>query len=148
MRHLSGRARSRSRAQGMPMFVGALLVIALGFGLIQDGMLLFAGHRRAVLLAESAARAGAGALDQESVRLLADRGPRLDPKRAEMTARAYVLQQQPDAAVDASANGETIIVTVRLRVPPTLLHPPGEPTVEVVAEGIAHPFVGLATSPS
>lgn len=129
------------------MFVGALLVVALGFGLIQDGILLFAGHRRTVLLAESAARAGASVLDQDSLRLLAERGPRLDTQRAETTARAYVLQQQPDAAVDARATSETIIVTVRLRVPPTLLHPPGEPTVDVVAEGTAHPFVGLATSP-
>ena len=65
---------------------------------------------------------------------------------AEQTARRYVLEQQPDEAVDASADPETMVVTVRLHVPPTLLHPPGQPTVEVTADGTAHPFVGQAAA--
>jgi len=37
-------------------------------------------------------------------------------------------------------------VTVQLRVPPTILHPPGQPTVNVTADGMAHPFVGQAAA--
>ena len=49
--------RSRARAQAMPWFMGAIVLVIGSLGLIEDGMLLFAAHRRAELLAESAARA-------------------------------------------------------------------------------------------
>jgi hypothetical protein len=130
----------------MPFFVGAILLVVLSLGLIADGMLLFAAHRRATLLAESAARAGASQLDKALVADDPTGPPELDVNAAETTARAYVLNQQPDAAVDTHANPDTIVVTVHLRVPPTILHPPGQPTVDVVADGTAHPFIGLATA--
>ena len=118
----------------------------LSLGLIEDGMLLFAAHRRAELLAESAARAGASQLDEVLARQDATAPPQINIGAAEATARAYVLQQQPDASVDANADGETIVVTVHVQVPPTILHPPGQPTVEVAADGTAHPFVGQAAA--
>lgn len=138
--------RGRARAQAMPWFIGAVLLVMLSLGLVADGMLLFGAHRRATLLAESAARAGASQLDQQLARDDPTAPPRIDVAAAEQTARAYVLRQQPDAAVDASADPETMVVTVRLRVPPTLLHPPGQPTIEVAADGTAHPFVGQASA--
>jgi len=138
--------RSRARAQAMPWFMAAVLVVILCLALIEDGMLLFAAHRRAELLAESAARAGASQLDQVAARGDPTAPPQLDVAAAEQTARVYVLQQQPDATVDASAYRETIVVTVALPVPPTILHPPGQPTIDVSADGTAHPFVGQATA--
>jgi hypothetical protein len=45
--------------------------------------------------------------------------------------------------VDDTADTETIVVEVRLQALPTVLHPPGQPAVAVVADGTAHPFVGL-----
>ena len=143
MRHeLSRAAGQRARGQAMTWFVGAVLLVILSLGLIADGMLLFAAHRRATLLAESAARAGASQLDVASARLQAAGVPTIDVDVAEATARAYVLRQQSDAVVDARADPQTIVVTVQLRVPPTILHPPGHPTVAVTADGVAHPFVG------
>ena len=139
-------ARSRARAQAMPWFMAAVLVVILCLALIEDGMLLFAAHRRAELLAESAARAGASQLDQVAARDHPTAPPQLDVAAAEQIARAYVLQQQPNAAVDASAGPETIVVTVALPVPPTILHPPGQPTIDVSADGTAHPFVGQASA--
>jgi hypothetical protein len=130
----------------MPWFMAAVLVVILCLALIEDGMLLFAAHRRAELLAESAARAGAGQIDQVAARNDPTAPPQLDVAAAEQTARAYVSQQQPDAAVDASADLEKIVVTVALPVPPTILHPPGQPTIDVSADGTAHPFVGQATA--
>jgi len=130
----------------MPWFMAAVLVVILCLALIEDGMLLFAAHRRAELLAESAARAGASQLDQVAARDHPTAPPQLDVAAAEQIARAYVLQQQPNAAVDASAGPETIVVTVALPVPPTILHPPGQPTIDVSADGTAHPFVGQATA--
>jgi len=140
--------RARARAQAMPWYMGAVLLLILSLGLIQDGMLLFAAHRRAALLAESAARAGASQLDTALARANPAAAPRIDVALAEATARWYVLEQQPDAAVDASADPETIVVRVRLQVPPTILHPPGQPTVEISADGRAHPYVGqMAAEP-
>jgi hypothetical protein len=136
----------RARGQATALFVGAVLLVILSLALIEDGTLLFAAHRRAELLADSAARAGASQLDQLQARDHPDVPPRIDAGTAETTARAYVLRQQPDATVDANANPETIVVTVGVRVPPTLLHPPGQPTVVVTADGTAHPFVGQATA--
>ena len=135
--------RSRARAQAMPWFVGGVLLLVLSLGLIEDGTLVFATHRRASLLAESAARAGASQLDVALARTDPTAPPRLDPLAAEEIARAYVLQQEPEAVVDASADGETIVVEVHLQVAPTILHPPGQPVIAVVADGTAHPFVGL-----
>ena len=137
--------RNRARAQAMPWFMGAVLIVILSLGLIEDGMLLFAGHRRATLLAEAAARAGASQLDLALLQDDPTSPPELDVAAAQTVARAYVLRQQPDAAVDTRADRETIVVTVHLHVPPTILHPPGQPTVDVSADGTAHPFVGLAT---
>jgi hypothetical protein len=138
--------RSRARAQAMPWFMGAILLVIGSLAVIEDGMLLFAAHRRAELLAESAARAGASQIDQGLARQYPTAPPRIDVALAEATARAYVLHQQPDATIDASADPETIVVTVRLAVPPTILHPPGQPTVEVMADGTAHPFIGQASA--
>jgi hypothetical protein len=134
------------RGQGTPWFIGAILLVILTLGLVADGMLLFAAHRRATLLAESAARAAASQLDRQLVHLDPTAPPQLDVVAAETIARAYVLRQQPDAVVDTRADRETIVVTVHLRVPPTILHPPGQPVVEVLADGTAHPFIGLATA--
>src|SRR5712692_4552412 len=89
--------RRRARAQAMPWFMGAILLVIGSLGLIEDGMLLFAAHRRAELLAESAARAGASQLDQALARQYPTAPPRIDVALAEATARAYVLRQQPDA---------------------------------------------------
>jgi hypothetical protein len=128
----------------MPWFIGAVLLVVLVLGLIADSMLLFAAHRRATLLAESAARAGASHLDRQAAHDDPSGPPQLDVITAQGIARAYVLRQQPDAAVDTRADPATIVVTVHLQVPPTILHPPGQPSVEVIADGIAHPFIGLA----
>jgi hypothetical protein len=136
--------RTRARAQALPWFVGAVLLVIGSLALIEDGMLLFAAHRRAELLAESAARAGSSQIDQTAARDDPTAPPRIDVAAAEQTARTYVLQQQSDAAVDATADPATIVVTVRLHMPPTILHPPGQPSVEISADGTAHPFVGQA----
>src|SRR5262249_22930067 len=138
--------RSRAPAQAMPWFLAAVLLLILFLGLIEDGMLLFAAHRRAELLAESAARAGTSQLDQVAVRDDPSGPPRINVELAQEVARMSVLQQQPDATIDTSADPETIVVTVALPVPPTILHPPGQPTVSVRADGTAHPFVGQSTA--
>jgi hypothetical protein len=141
---MTASVHSRTRAQALPWFTAAVLLVVLSLGLIEDGMLLFAAHRRAELLAESAARAGASQIDQVAGRADPGAPPRIDVAAAEQIARGYVLQQQSDAAVDARAEPETIVVTVRLAVPPTILHPPGQQTITVSADGTAHPFVGQA----
>jgi hypothetical protein len=134
--------RGRRRGQASVWFVGAILLLVVLFGLVADGGMLFAGHRRAVLLAESAARAGASAIDLTAARVNPSAPPSLDTAQARATAEAYVLRQQPDAGVSAWATPDTVSVEVHLEVTTTLLHAPGQEKVDIVAQGQAHPYVG------
>lgn len=137
--------RSRDRGQATAWFVGGVLALVLLFGLVGDGGVLFAAHRRASLLAESGARAGASVVDAPAFRADTAGPPVLDTAAAADAARAYVRRQQPDAHVDAEATPDLLTVQVHLRIATTILHPAGEPEVEIVAEGQARPFIGQDT---
>src|SRR5262249_25098429 len=62
------RRRSAVPAQATVWFALIVLVLVLMIGVLADGGLLFATYRRAALLADSAASAGAGMLDPAAVR--------------------------------------------------------------------------------
>jgi hypothetical protein len=134
----------RQRGQASAWSVGAILLLVLVFGLVADGGLLFAYHRRAALLAESAARAGANVIDTAAARANPTAPPVLDTEQASAIAEAYVVRQEPDARVTASATADTVSVEVHLAVVTTLLHAPGQPAIDVMAQGQAHSFVGTA----
>jgi hypothetical protein len=147
LRDLLTRARrGRQSGQGSVWFVGAILLLVLVFGLVADGGLLFAYHRRAALLAESGARAGANVIDTAAARSNPTAPPVLDVDQAPAIAEDYVIRQEPDAQVSAAATADTVTVEVHLGVVTTLLHPPGQTAVDVVAQGQAHPFVGTASA--
>jgi hypothetical protein len=137
--------RHRQRAQATVWLILMTFVLGLMFGLIADGAVLFGTHRRAEQLADSAARAAASALDQTTLRGGSVRAPRLDPVAARAVAVRYVLDQDTTAGVEATATPDTITVDVHLHAATTIAHPPGRSTVDVVAEGYAHPVAGLAT---
>ncbi|MBL7499300.1 hypothetical protein I6A84_07745 [Frankia sp. CNm7] len=106
------------------LFAGVLLLTAL---LVDAGRTLdAAGH--ASDLAAAAARAGAQALDETSLRTGT---PTLDPDQAEANARTY-LARHPEATLTAiTIDGLTVTVTVTTRVDYQLLDAlgPGHATV-------------------
>jgi len=111
---------------------------------LADGGLLFASYRRAALLADAAASAGAGVLDAATLRADPASPPRLDPARAKAAAMAYVTRHQADAVPQVEVTPNHIVVRVTLNVPMVVVHAFGQDSRGVVAESEAHPMSGLA----
>jgi hypothetical protein len=136
--------RHRQRGQATVWLIMLVLVLGLLFGLLADGAVLFADQRWAAQLADSAARAGANELDVTALRDAPGQLPRLAPAQAEHRARQYVLDREPAADVEPQAATNLIVVRVRLHANTSIAHLPGQDGVDVVAEGSARPFAGLA----
>jgi hypothetical protein len=134
----------RARAQGTVWFAFVVLVLVLMVGVLADGGLLFATYRRAALLADSAATAGAGVLDPAALRADPAGPPRLEPARAKAMAMSYVTRHQPAAVPEVDVTPDRIVVRVTLNVPVVIVHPFGQDIRQVVAEGAARPMSGLA----
>jgi len=106
------------------LFAGALLLA----GLLYDASRVLHANGHASDLAAAAARAGAQALDETSLRAGT---PTLDPAQAETNARAY-LTRHPEATLTAlTVDGLTVTVTVTERVPYQLLTLAGHPDATV-----------------
>jgi uncharacterized membrane protein len=69
--------------------VVALALLAI-LGLVADGGLLFARHRELQAIADAAARAGAGQLDEATYRASDGRTAQLDPTQASAAARRHL----------------------------------------------------------
>jgi hypothetical protein len=144
LEHREIRLSGCDRAQGTVWFAFVVMVLVLMVGVLADGGLLFATHRRAALLADSAASAGAGVLDPGALRADPAGPPRLDPARATAVAAAYVTRHQPDAIPLVEATPDRIVVRVTLSVPVVIVHAFGQDVRQVVAESDAYPVSGLA----
>ncbi len=142
MAHQVRRNWPRARGQGAVWFAFVVMVLELMIGVLADGGLLFATHRRAALLADSAASAGAGVL--AALRADPASPPRLDPARAKAAAMAYVTRHQADAVPQVEVTPNHIVVRVTLNVPMVVVHAFGQDSRGVVAESEAHPMSGLA----
>ena len=140
--------RSAVPAQGTVWFALVVMVLVLMIGVLADGGLLFATYRRAALLADSAASAGAGMLDPAAVRADPSGPPRLDPERATAVAIDYLKRHQPDAIPSVQATPDRIVVRVTLSVPVIIVHAVGQDVRQVVAQSDAHPESGLAAAGS
>lgn len=115
-------------------------VLALA-GLTLDGGLALAAKTRANGQAESAARAGADAID-----LTAYRGTSaLVLVPAEAVARAQSYLAQVGASGTVTAAGDTVTVAVTATHPTQLLGLVGITTIEVHGSGSAHPQRGVVT---
>jgi uncharacterized membrane protein len=99
------------------------LVMGLGLlailGLVADGGLLFARHRELQALADAAARAGAGQLDEATYRSSGGRTAQLDPTHARAAAarqlRAAGFTGQ--ATIATTTGRVTIGLAERIRTP-------------------------------
>lgn len=135
-----GRVRTESGAIAplvAVMLLGLLAVVAW----VVDGGVLFAARRDLQGLADAAARAGAMAVDIETLREIEE--VRLDPQEAEAAASAY-LQAAGFGGV-SSVSADILSVTVHLSdaratVMMGLL---GVDSVQVDARSVARPRTGI-----
>jgi Flp pilus assembly protein TadG len=117
---------SRSEQGAVSTFVAVIaLALLMAAGLAIDGGRKVNAIREASDLADNAARAGAQAVDLNTLRNTGE--VRLDPEQAEQEARAY-LAALGSTAQSVTVSGDTINVTIDLTVDPVLL-PTGPITV-------------------
>ncbi|MFD4248286.1 hypothetical protein ACFWQL_00930 [Amycolatopsis thermoflava] len=118
------------------VLVSAILALA---GLTLDGGLALAAKVRANGQAESAARAGAQAIDLAAYR--SSGTLRLLPTQAIARAQAHLAAQ--GAAGTVAISGDTITVTVTADQPTQLLGLVGITSLSVHGQGSAHPQRGI-----
>jgi hypothetical protein len=120
-----------------------VVVLVLGLlalaGLGLDGGLALAAKVRATGQAESAARAGAQAIDLAAYR--ASGALRLRPAEADGLARRYLTGIGATGTVTATAGTVTVTVTTSQRT--QLLSLIGVPSIDAHGSGAAHPQRGV-----
>ncbi|MGW3960135.1 pilus assembly protein TadG-related protein [Amycolatopsis sp. NPDC005003] len=131
------RADEGSVSAFVVVLVAGLLALA-GLGL--DGGLALAAKVRATGQAESAARAGAQAIDLATYR--ATGALRLVPAEADGLARRYLAGVGATGTVTATADTVTVTVTTSQRT--QLLSLIGIPAITAHGNGAAHPQRGIA----
>ena len=117
------------------VFMVALLVVA---GLVIDGGNVLAARREAANVAESAARAGAQALDETTAR--ATGAAHLSPAQARRDAQAYLDDNGYQGTV--SLDGDTVLVTVTINQPLSILGVAGLADATVTGRGSARAIRG------
>lgn len=113
------------------VFAVALLLFA---GLVLDGGTIVVDKRGAIDHAESAARAGAQALDEDEFRKSGTMT--LDPQRASEAAQLYLQRVGEQGQV--TVGGDQVQVTVERDVPMRILGIGGFVSAHVKGSGIAH----------
>lgn len=115
--------------------------VLMGVAVLSDGAKLVNAHRRALNVAESAARAGSQEIDAE--RLRGTGTSELDPAKAEARASAYLSAAGYPGT--ATATPEGISVQVSFNQPPGLLRLLGLGPRQVVGTGSSRPARGVTT---
>jgi Flp pilus assembly protein TadG len=114
--------------------VGFVLALLLVAGLVIDGGNVLAARREAANVAESAARAGAQAIDVGAARTSA--GAQLDPSAATARAESYLNQAGYEGTASVHGNQMLVEVTITRRM--SLLGLAGITSMTVHGLGQAH----------
>lgn len=140
MRHPGGRG---DRGQASAFLIGVLLLGLALAGLAVDGGRMFTVRRDLSAIADAAALAGAGAIDEEAYRASDGEDAHLDPDRARLEV-ARVLRASPAAAgarVDVVVDAQRVTVHLAREVPTTLLGAIGVDARTIGATATAEPAV-------
>lgn len=130
------RTLARDQHGQVTAFVVVLATACLLFaGLVLDGGLALAAKTRAIGQAQAAARAGAQELDLSAYRATGEF--RLDPTQAHAAAQRYLTTV--DGTGTVAVTGNTVAVTVTVRVPTQLLGLVGINEITVTGHGHAEP---------
>lgn len=137
------RAARRGERGSVTAFT-VIMTITLIFvaGLVVDGGQILNAKREAANVAESAARAGAQAVDEDAVRAGAQ--TRLNDRQA--IARAETFLAASDVQGTATVTGNTVNVTVTARQPMLILGIGGLGGVTVHGAGSASPIRSITGS--
>jgi Flp pilus assembly protein TadG len=138
------RSRSRQTGQVSVVLVGAL-VIGLGFtGLAVDGARLFTARRDLQNVADSAALAGASAIDEAHFRESAGSEVRLDPTAARAAVERLLEASGLPAAtqVDVEVEPDRVVVQLSRPVEMTFLRITGMREQQIGASATAAPQTG------
>ncbi|MGS0685103.1 pilus assembly protein TadG-related protein [Nakamurella sp. GG22] len=118
----------------------ALILLA---GLVLDGGAALAAHGRAADTAQQAARAGADALDEQSLRATSPGGLTADPGAARAAAAAVLAAA--DVTGEVTVTGSAVTVTARATAPTAMLAIVGITQVGGAATATATPLHGTTT---
>jgi uncharacterized membrane protein len=130
--------------QASVVLVGALLICLAFTGLAVDGARLFTARRDLQNVADSAALAGASAIDESHFRETAGREVRLDPGSAQ-TAVNRVLEASGlpvTTAVDVEVEPDRVVVRIARPVEMTFLRIAGMGEEQIGATATASPQTG------
>lgn len=123
----------------------SLAALLLVVGLVYDGGLVLAAQRRAVHTAEAAARAGAQAIDEPTLR--ATGTLQVDGAEATRLAGAYLATTDTTGTVEVTAPDE-VSVTVTVTQPLALLGLVGLQTRTVTGQASARAVQGIQEPPA
>ena len=118
------------------------LAVLFTIGLVLDGGNLLIARREASNVAESAARAGAQAVDEEALRTTGVY--RLDPDEARQEALAYLARVDREGTVTVA--GDRVAVTVRIDRPLYILGIAGMNERTVTGDGAARNVRGVVVA--
>ena len=124
------------------LLITTVAIFALA-GLVLDGGAALAAHGRAADVAQQAARAGADALDETSLRSATPAGLTANPAAAR-TAAGEVLAAA-GVTGDVAVNGGSVTVTARVTKPAAILGIVGISEVGGTAMATARPLHGTTT---
>ena len=133
--------RDRGSITGYVLIMTVALVVLAG--LVLDGGAALAAHGTAADTAGQAARAGADALDEDSLRTAAPAGLTVNPGAARAAAAAVLAAA--DVTGDITVTGSTVTVTARASRPTAVLAIVGIDRVGGTATATAIPLHGTTT---
>jgi Flp pilus assembly protein TadG len=137
--------RNRVRCGQALVWTAVMLPLFLSIiGLAVDGGVVFDARRALQNAADSAARAGAMQVDQDTYRASGGQTVVLDPGSARQAAAAYVGDQGESLTGSVSASPQRVVVTVHRQVPTSFLRIVGITTVQISATATAEVEHGIA----
>jgi uncharacterized membrane protein len=140
------RGRVRVRLERATMLAWAAVMMPFFFavvGLTVDGGTVFDARRELQNTADSAARAGAGQIDQQVYRASNGASVVLDQASARVTAAQYVASQGADLNAVISSDDQHVLVSVSRDVPTNFLRLAGIDKVHIAADAPAEVRYGI-----
>lgn len=120
----------------LPLFLSVI-------GLAIDGAIVFGQRRELQNVADSAARAGAMQVDEDTYRESSGTNLVLDLGAARQVAAEYLASQAPDLGATIGAEPRRVVVQVRREISTSFLRLVGIDTVEITAGSIAEVRHGI-----
>jgi uncharacterized membrane protein len=132
-------ARTRERGQAAVFLIGVLVLAVAFAGVAVDGARMFTARRDLSAVADSAALAGASAIDEQTYRASRGTELRLDPDRARAAAAAILQSSNlpADTRADVTAGTDGIEVRLTRPVPAVFLRVVGVTSTNIGAHARA-----------